>query len=359
MATAHRIEPLTGLRGVAALVVLAFHLRAIGGPADALAGERGYLAVAAFFVLSGYVMCHAHFAEFDEKRFSYAHFLGLRLGRIWPAHLAVLGLWLLAIAAASVTGIPFNADSEHGLFAYVLAYAAMVHAWGMYAVHDFNPPAWSVSVEWFCYLLFPLFALALQPLRHRAVIALAVIALSLVGLGVMLWLDAPGMVYDRYALGRTALGFGLGCLMWRLAQASPPPLLSLWAGDGAALAIIALALAGPQWLGFDHLYLALFALLVFGLGEERGIAARLLASRPMLFLGEISYSLYLVHWLAMGASVKLWTAAFGAPRGGEALALAALVAAISLLAATALYRWIEAPARQAVRGWLARGRLPA
>lgn len=359
MATARKIESLTGLRGVAALVVLAFHLGAIGGPAEFLAGERGYLAVALFFVLSGYVMCHAHFAEFDENRFSYGHFLGLRLGRIWPAHLAVLGLWLLAIAVASLAAIPFNADSEHGLFAYVVAYAAMVHAWGMYGVHDFNPPAWSVSVEWFCYLLFPLFAMALRPLRHRASIALAAIALSIVGLGMMLWLDAPGMVYDRYALGRTALGFGLGCLMWRLAQASPPPLLSRRAGDGAVLAILALALAGPQWLGFDHLYLALFALLVFGLGEEHGVAARLLASRPMLYLGEISYSLYLVHWLAMGATVKLWTAAFGAPQGGEALVVAALVAAISFLSAIALYRWIEAPARQAVRGWLARGRVPA
>ncbi|MGE0660955.1 MAG: acyltransferase family protein [Reyranellaceae bacterium] len=359
MTGGRRIEALTGLRGVAALVVLAFHLRAIGGPADDLAGERGYLAVHLFFVLSGYVMCHAHFAEYAQGAFSYARFIGLRLGRIWPAHLAVLGLWLLAIAAASLAGIPFNADSEHGLGAYVLAYATMVHAWGMYAVHDFNPPSWSVSAEWFAYLLFPLFATAVRPLRGPAAIAVAAGALLAASFAVLLSLDAPAMAYDRLVLARTALGFALGCLMWRLAQARPPARLSAWAGDAAALGIVLLAFIAPPADAIDFLYLALFALLVFGLGEERGLVARALASPPMRFLGEISYSLYLIHWLAMGASVKLWTLAFGPPQGGWTLVVAAIATIVSLVAATGLYRLVEAPARQAVRRFLARQKAPA
>jgi len=359
MTDGRRIEALTGLRGVAALVVLAFHLRAIGGPADDLAGERGYLAVHLFFVLSGYVMCHAHFAEYAQGRFSYGRFIGLRLGRIWPAHMAVLGLWLLAIATASLAGIPFNADSEHGLGAYVLAYATMVHAWGMYAVHDFNPPSWSVSAEWFAYLLFPLFVMAVRPLRGRVAIVLAAIALLAGAFAVLLSLDALAMAYDRFVLARTALGFALGCLMWRLAQAQPPPILSALAADAATIGILVLALIAPATDAIDFLYLALFALLVFGLGEERGIVARLLASQPMRFLGEISYSLYLIHWLAMGASVKLWTRAFGPPQGGWTLLVAAIATVVSLVAATAIYRLVEAPARQAVRRFLARQRAAA
>ena len=359
MTGGRRIEALTGLRGVAALVVLAFHLRAIGGPADDLAGERGYLAVHLFFVLSGYVMCHAHFAEYARGTFSYARFIGLRLGRIWPAHMAVLVLWLLAIAAASLGGIPFNADSEHGLGAYILAYATMVHAWGMYAVHDFNPPSWSVSAEWFAYLLFPLFVMAVRPLRGQAAIALATVALLAASFVALLSLEALAMAYDRFVLARTALGFALGCLMWRLAQAQPPAKLSAWAADAAAFGIVVLALIAPPADAIDHFYLALFALLVFGLGEERGLVARVLASAPMRFLGEISYSLYLVHWLAIGASMKLWTLAFGPPLGGWTLLVAAVATIASLATATTLYWLVEAPARQAVRRFLARRRAAA
>ena len=161
------IDSLTAVRGAAALWVVLFHfspeLYALLPPTRALAPliDRGHLAVPLFFTLSGYVLALNHAAAFG-RRLSAAgvkEFLLRRLIRIYPLHLATL----LGTAAMAAVGARFGATLDprgYGAVDFLLN-LALVHAWVPEFHLTWNYPSWSISAEWFAYLLFPALAAGL------------------------------------------------------------------------------------------------------------------------------------------------------------------------------------------------------
>ncbi len=344
-----RIPALTGLRAVAAAWVLVFHVCVVLGISARTGIHRGYLGVDLFFVLSGFILCHVYFADMTTGRARLRDYLLLRWGRLWPAHAVVMLVWLLAFAAVVALGIRYDGASHRGLTTYVAANLLMVHAWGLFDWYDLNPPSWSVSAEWFCYLVFPLLVPIVARLRGAAAIVTVGLAwVALAGL-VLYAIGLSGLVdYQRFGLIRAMAGFGLGMLVWRLGMAAPH-LLPRHLADAALLAILALTLAPGLRQGWiDYMLLALFAALVLGLSRPGSLTGRLLAWRPMVGLGEISYSFYLVHWFALIVIIKLWryTPDF---LSDSRLAYGACVALASLIGAVLLHQLVERPARAAVR----------
>ena len=156
----------TALRGIAALIVVGYHLRF--GADDLLAAEeatrlfeRGYLWVDLFFILSGFVLCYVYEPKGLPTISHVSRFYRARLARVWPLHaltLAVLVTFSLAtIYYARMTASPGSAYESD--WSALLGNILLVHAWGIFSQSSWNIPAWSISAEVFAYLWFPAFLL--------------------------------------------------------------------------------------------------------------------------------------------------------------------------------------------------------
>ena len=155
------IRGLTGIRGVAALMVVLYHFHDTfvallpGWRVFAPTAKVGLLGVDLFFVLSGLILCHVYAADSRPVTWrSHAHFLGMRLARIYPNHVAALLAMVALFATASVMGVTLG-----GLYPLpqLPLHLTMMHAWFRSPGQEWNYPSWSVSAEWFAYLvLFPI-----------------------------------------------------------------------------------------------------------------------------------------------------------------------------------------------------------
>lgn len=333
------IRPLTGVRFWAAFMVLSFH---IIGPALPQDGgflthlvRHGSFGVDLFFILSGFILQHVYGGVFEggADRRSYLSFLAFRLARIYPAHIATLGVMLALYGVGAVFYHRFPPDiASYGLWP-LAQNMLLVQAW--FDTPSPNIPAWSVSAEWFMYLLYPAVAMALVRLAAPAtalLLALCLIAAQGVG--------------GLHPLVHIAPEFLFGAALYRLdRRIALRARLGPWVG-WLSLAALLLAL-GMEWPP-RALVLLLCGVLLLALAGERDALGRVLSDRLPLYLGEISYSLYLVHSPVLNITrnfCRIYAPSvdiFSAP-------VVAAGVALSLGAAAALYRWVEAPARRALR----------
>jgi len=330
------IPSLTGLRGIAAILVVMFHVE-LGTRLHLF--DAGYLGVDAFFMLSGFVLAHVYADKFSKwNARTYIAFLKARVARIYPLH-----LFMLCVVAAAIMFIPGlrssypDADQRFGLSCFA-ASALLIQNWFHWMPGCWNTPSWSLSAEWFAYLVFPVLVFATQRAR-KPMTSILLAGLCLLGLTVVLFLKrvpsmslegGPGMV-------RMAAEFCCGCFIYRAIKSglkTAPVVMDIVAVIGLCASIVA---------GNDFLCLFAIGLIVLLAAQERGPVARVLAAQWAVFLGEISYSVYLVHWIVLqvtnrtAESMKLEGAAFAL----WDLGVIALIVAIS----TVSYRFVEIPAR--------------
>ena len=351
MGEPNHIKPLTSLRFLAAMWVVIYAFwpdLGLGFVPNLVA--KGYLGVELFFVLSGFILCHVYLQAFGEKRAHYGGFLWARLARVYPLHLATLiGVGALGFAAVAAG---MSIDSNVLSWASLPANLFMVHAWGFAPEAGWNHPSWSISAEWFAYLAFPAFAWAAWRLRERPVVALAATLAGMMALYVVFERLAGFSLTEatiRWGALRIVPCFAYGCaayLAWRKGGVSRPGLFSL-----TAAGLIALSAAVGLW---DGVIVALFGVLILSLASLDDRKAGPLASPFAIYLGEISYSVYMVcvPWKLLGvnAAQKLT----GAGDAGLHIAVwSALVLAVPVIAAIS-YHVVERPARRWMRGLAAR-----
>jgi peptidoglycan/LPS O-acetylase OafA/YrhL len=347
--TRPEIKPLTGIRGIAALYVVVYHLNGFGAPASMRIGglmrplvDHGYLAVDLFFVLSGYVMAlsYGEMVRVWDGR-SYVRFLIRRIARVYPLYI------LITLSAAVLIAIGVSHEPMPDLGIEVFWNALMVQGWGF--GHSLDAPAWSVSTEWAAYLLFPLLATAtLFGPRHSAVAAAAISCVTVTILAIFpfgsegpldIW--GPGT-----AVARCVAEFSLGLISFRL---SHHPRVRAWASHpasaGSLTAAIVLLLMIPR---SDLAVAALLPPFILTLGVGRGPVQAVLASRPAVLAGELSYAIYLMH--ARFVRFRDVLEARLAPLLGSLAPVITVVVVYAALLLTAwlAYRYIEKPAR----GWV-------
>ncbi|MGI4951098.1 MAG: acyltransferase family protein [Janthinobacterium lividum] len=344
---------LTGLRGVAAVLVVmhhaSLHLGAVDLPWAGGLLRRGYLGVDLFFVLSGFVMSMVYGSWFTggalgaapgrraDVAGSLAVFLVRRAGRVWPLHAAVL--------AVLVAGLALSGQDVPSL-RFTLANLLLVQGWGVSG--EINAPAWSVSTEVLAYLLFPLLAGVVLRWRWGAVLGVAAAAALLAGCLALAPPVGPArrglldihMNYSVLPAMRCVAGFLLGMVAWRAGREPAVARVACrpWTGAGVFLVVLGLMCAGAD----DLLVLALMPLVVVGLHRGRRWPWRLFTLRPVHGLGVLSYAIYLIHYALMPVLLD--------GPGPVAARLALYAAATLLLAGLAHYR-IERPTRRFIR-WL-------
>ncbi len=157
MATIPDFRALTAIRGVAAWWVVLFHFKEYlpqGVPRPIAAS--GYLAVDLFFELSGFIIAlnYAHRFQTINVREIIA-FLSIRLARIYPLHLFMLILFLANPLVILLFRDKSGPEYDPQYFALSLV---LLQNWGFTSKVAWNVPAWSISSEWFVYLLFPFMA---------------------------------------------------------------------------------------------------------------------------------------------------------------------------------------------------------
>jgi peptidoglycan/LPS O-acetylase OafA/YrhL len=327
---------LTGLRGIGALWVLLYHLTLSDQPPVL---SRGYVGVDLFFLLSGVVLSYVYSPHMQIFNFrSYATFLQNRVARIFP-----LNLVTLALLASIVVFVPGFADkwsdqdvrfSADALIASVL----LIQNWGHWLPTVWNVPAWSLSAEWFVYLIFPVVLFTTRMVRSAftsiSLVGVCLLVLfltfSVKGIATLNAVGVPGMA-------RMLCEFVSGCLIYRAVCDECKVNSTVFSLSAFALIVVGL-------FTYDFIIVPGFALLVWIAATNRGPLVWLLSSRPVTFLGEISYSLYLTHWTA----VQLFNLELGvyAERILPRICFVAVIIGLSSLS----YFWFERP----VRAWARR-----
>lgn len=345
---AGEIRPLTSLRGIAALMVVAQHFsttaeRHAAHPIPSLV-PHGYVAVDLFFVLSGFIMGTTYAADFAARGGrAMPSFLLRRVARIVPLNTAaVLGIVLLGLLA----GGDMFFTSAH-LARDLVCNLLLLQGFGIGT--NLNGPSWSISTEFAAYLCFPVL-LALAVTAGRRLAWATGLGASLLLLGLAVGQPRLGLAVEggAGALVRCFTEFTLGLLTFRVVRGGG--FEDVLRRDVTAM-LAAIWGAAALLLRVDLLAAASFPLLIAALARNRGRVAAVLSAPVPYLLGEISFSVYLLHnpvrpvWLAAMRAVH--PAPFGT---APALAAAALGTLAVLPLAWIGYRAIERPGRRWVRG---------
>ena len=334
-ATSDRIPSLDGVRAVAITLVIASHFAytaaAPGWFADTSDVLRlGALGVRVFFVLSGFLITRLLVDERHERgTIRLRRFYLRRTLRIFPAYYVYLAA---ALGAAALGWLYLPTSAALHAVTYTTDYAHLT-AWA-------TGHGWSLSVEEQFYLLWPA-AITLLGVRRSAVLALAcVVAAPLVRLGYHLW--APAMLRPEFRFECVVDSLAVGCLLalgrdrawaWapyrRLVE-------SRWTG-GLPLALLALAsldrhpLVGMP-IGIPLQNVVIAVLLDRWSRQPRSIAGRVLETRAFVYVGTLSYSLY------------LWQQPFFDPAAPRWMTASPWNLGLVALCALASYHLVERPA---------------
>ncbi len=316
-----------------------------------VAVTRGYLGVEVFFILSGFILSHVYLAAVGDRRFRYGGFLWARIARVYPLHLVTLFGMIGLGMAATFAGLTIDGSLTD--WRSLPANLTLTHAWGLAPSSAFNHPSWSISAEWFAYLSFPAFAFVAWRMRNRPVLATVLAAGFALGLYAAFQPLAGYSLTEatfRWGALRIVPCFALGCALYLVHRRGPIP----HAGP-VALASGAAVLASASLGLWDAITVLAAGGLILGLGALGNARAGVLASRAGVYLGEISYSIYMVC-----APVLLLTTNVAARLTGvddkrfHIIVWLALVAAIPVTAMLT-YHMVERPARKALRGLADRG----
>ena len=357
------IDSLTPLRGIAAVWVVVYHfdenIFRLVAPTTTGLLTKGYLWVDFFFLLSGFIICHVYGSRLmgEGRREQLWPYVKARFARLYPLHLFTLLLMIVLWYAALAADPTLASSIPEGLSmspSAIPVHVLMLHAHGLTRDLSWNMPSWSIAAEWWTYLL----AILLVPVLHlrgasRAWIAMLV---GCIGLAIMEQVYPTrdlDITFD-YGWLRCLLGFAAGMGVYQLYRAGSGA--RLLRTDGAFLGVSLLTVLLLHASPVDAVLIPAFILLLLAAAHNDGAAKRVLSTRPMLFLGDTSYSIYMVQivclflvWAGILSLAPLDASGnYDAPYPIR-LAVLALTMALTLGMAALTYRFVEVPAREWLR----------
>jgi peptidoglycan/LPS O-acetylase OafA/YrhL len=301
----------------------------------------GAYGVDLFFALSAYLITSLLLRERAATgALDLRGFYVRRILRIWPLYLAFVAF--AAIFAALVPG-------QHLPMKYVVGYSLLAGNW-IYAFYglpaSFATPLWTVSIEEQFYLAWPL-ALRKASVRTMAVMAAGLLVIANAW---RVWLAVTAAPVERIEyntftrLDPIAFGILLALFGHKLPQFTRLQRVALLCGGAATwVAVFAFTVTGnaitvTTWrmaLGHPIMALASVAVLLSVLGSQN----RLLRNATLLYLGKISYGLYVLHEFAHFCAIRL----VHASTPGMVVAQSIVGLALTIVLAAASYRWLESP----------------
>ncbi len=320
-----------GLRAVSILAVVLYHAfpRVLGS---------GYIGVDVFFVISGYLIGGLISAELAAGTFSFARFYTRRVRRLFPALILVVAFTLL-VGWYWMFAEEFRLLGRHAFAAslFVANFPPMGEI-GYFDREGHSKPLlhlWSLGIEEQFYFVWPILAVLTR--RSRRTFLLVTVAVAIVSLALNVTSSAPGLAF--YQPWTRFWELAVGVLVAHLPLRLSPERREICCGVGLAMILI-VAIVAPL-TGFPGWWTTLpvgGAALVIASGPDTVLGRRLLAHPAMVFVGKISYPLYLWHWPLLAFT---WIACGSFP---PAYLIVVMVAA-SFGLAWLTYEFVEKPAR--------------
>jgi peptidoglycan/LPS O-acetylase OafA/YrhL len=334
------LSALTGVRALAAFWVVALHFTRFDdrfydvGVANELV-RAGGLGVTVFFVLSGFIMTHVYRSKFRSNLslLSWGEFLQNRIARLYPVHV-VSALTMFAFA---IVGWHFGFTPHKASFtpSSVCANITLTQVW-FPGVGAMNGVSWSISAEWFAYLLFPIVYFLLWKSGDDWPWIVAPLALV-----------ACHLAHTHSALAQISAEFPLGMAAYELQVRKRRSGF----GKSAGIVIILLYLIALYYISYAYYAVgtSLASVLLFSaLVDPTDIFGKLLSTRVLVYLGEISYSIYMWHmvvWVFLRRGLGVVLQVHVVPR----LWLIGLGLMLTLVVSSLSYHFVEEPGREAIR----------
>lgn len=312
--SARQLTPLTSLRFFAAASIVYFHVQSfiLGGEAD----TRFALGVSFFFVLSGFVLAYAHR---DSSGRTVGEFYFSRFARIWPLHVVT---FILTIAL--VPTFPLDVQSA-GIAAINLS---LLQAWLPFnaTVFSFNGVSWSISAEAAFYVLLPVLLMTRRfVIWYIGIAALALLIIALLDIenpaaAPEMWGFDPKYMTLQFPPVR-CFEFATGVLGGRWFNSRRLDLSKMQGSllEVATILAVFLYASNSMLVGdffknyglpnFGYWYsqaggMIFFAAMILVFANGQGMISSALSWRPLVFLGEISFSTYMVHLLVLKLTIR-------------------------------------------------------
>lgn len=330
-----RIDPLTAIRGIFALYVAIYHIF----PRNSNFVANGYLSVDLFFILSGFIMSYTYQKKFISGvlMHDYANYIKGRLARVYPLYLSIIILTSIAYISNSMALPNIKEYSSLLLFFQSLYYVE----------NNLVPHAWSIAVEVLAYLIFPFLIHRLFGRKISASI-IPVIYISFAGLALVsmhgYW-GAMDVTTGALAIVRCFCEYLLGIAGYILLKNYRYKLTGLNV-EILLISACALAFTALNMKGYDLVAIIAFAFVIPMLSESKGVISVFLSTKIMVYLGEISYSIYLVHYPLCRKLIFIPTwiqNKTGAPD------INYIVLIMTILTAIITYHFIEIPCRHLIK----------
>jgi peptidoglycan/LPS O-acetylase OafA/YrhL len=376
-----QIGSLTSLRGIAALIVVVFHFSYYALPPAGVAlssysgfFKNGYLCVDLFFILSGFIMTHVYLDRFYSgiSKSSYWEYLSARFARIYPLHLFTL---FVLVCLEVVRAFLPNNTAFTGQFTLTSLFANifLLQAFDLTCLPllwcntFWNEPAWSISVEFVIYCLFPFILFALLKTKPKTDAIVYILTLISIFLLIKSTRGTLSTIVGIPSIARCGLECVLGIItykIYRYSERENTPTNN----DRSHLKFNLLAIFSIVWIAcimhnwndyfrsiHDWSILPAFSLLILAMTDKNnGLISKIMNSPLLLYLGTISYSIYMVHWGLAELLKTFWlykfNLVFGSDLNGEMSLIAlGLFIPIVLLTASFTYRFVEVPMRNLLK----------
>lgn len=362
------LDSLTGLRFLAAFAVFVHHVSGKFG-IEHIRWPLGAQAVSFFFVLSGFILTYVYHDRLKLSNVKKFYFT--RWARIWPLHFVCLVISICLLGWEVFWHAPDLAKQ-------FVTCTALLQSWIPNTKWAFaiNGVSWSISTEMFFYLMFPLFLLGGQKKFWIKYFCLLGLMAILVPSLTMLSQSSNLAHIDFTRLGHTnpllrlpefCTGMGLGYIYLNRSKLESRLLdRSVWTDTIAEIGCLSLIFGyqklyyiytvgfklqnstwgGPflaSWVGFTSGCLV-FALVIYVFSRSRGFLSRLFSTRPLVFLGEVSFAFYMIHQITIRIAIGI------SPyyEGIAPWVVGACIAAISLGFSVILFKLVEMPCKSAL-----------
>lgn len=265
--------------------------------------SKGYIMVDLFFIMSGFIICHVYQDSFQYgfNIKTFRQFTVARFARVYPLHFITL---ILCIALFVPKWGWDSVDDPKAIVTNIL----LIHSFGIHKIFTWNVPSWSISAEWWSYMVFPMVAIFLYQKKKLAVLVLLLFVVLAYG-GIVYWiprksfmdpnLPAPHNLDSTFDFGylRGLAGFVTGMLLYKLYYSGL--LRKIFQKDLTAIVVVFVTIYCLHKGMNDLFCVFLFSLLVFTFALNNQRLHKICNIRFAQYLGNISYSIYLVQFFPL------------------------------------------------------------
>jgi peptidoglycan/LPS O-acetylase OafA/YrhL len=311
----HFFTELESLRGLAALLVVLFHISWMHSLYELRIIRNGSLMVDFFFVLSGFVIYHSHRGRVTNFK-QFLQFIVLRIGRLYPIHLTFLMVFLVFELAKYIAVTKFDIPSENPVFSInsIQAFLANIFLLQSFGIHSatFNGPSWSISAEFYTYII-----LAILLMITRKVFWLVVFSF------IILFLSSSLIISETLSCGfvQCVASFFSGVLAYqlyhRIATLPGNKLYNSIVFDitiAIVFSMIIVTLSLPKLWCSDTIAILLFGVFIVLLTlNPKSFMSRGLNTKFLVWIGTISYSIYMSHMSILWVYTQLMRLVFKLP----------------------------------------------